>query len=110
MISDYSNNFCNKKAVSSNKADDCDKIKIIKNSQSMQWRELVTIAEFYCRMLRRPLFSCSCESNGVEKGGGMKLVCLCMQVHGIIRRASTFNTHRIEHLYENPMSHAEGGL
>jgi len=30
------------------------------------------------------------------------------QVHGIIRRASTFNTHRIEHLYENPQSHAEG--
>lgn len=30
------------------------------------------------------------------------------QVHGIIRRASTFNTHRIEHLYENPTSHAEG--
>jgi GDPmannose 4,6-dehydratase len=24
------------------------------------------------------------------------------QVHGIIRRASTFNTHRIEHLYQNP--------
>jgi GDPmannose 4,6-dehydratase len=23
-------------------------------------------------------------------------------VHGIIRRASTFNTHRIEHLYQNP--------
>ena len=31
------------------------------------------------------------------------------QVHGIIRRASTFNTHRVEHLYENPYSHAEGG-
>jgi len=30
------------------------------------------------------------------------------QVHGIIRRSSTFNTGRIEHLYENPMSHAEG--
>lgn len=30
------------------------------------------------------------------------------EVHGIIRRASTFNTHRIEHLYENPQSHAEG--
>ncbi|ESO00104.1 hypothetical protein HELRODRAFT_101345 [Helobdella robusta] len=30
------------------------------------------------------------------------------QVHGIIRRASTFNTHRIEHLYEHPMSHSEG--
>jgi len=36
--------------------------------------------------------------------------CGRVQVHGIIRRASTFNTHRIEHLYENPMSHAEGGL
>ncbi|MEN9341797.1 MAG: hypothetical protein RIQ54_53 [Candidatus Parcubacteria bacterium] len=24
------------------------------------------------------------------------------QVHGVIRRASTFNTHRIEHLYQNP--------
>jgi len=32
------------------------------------------------------------------------------QVHGIIRRASTFNTHRIEHLYENPSSHAEGAM
>jgi len=33
-----------------------------------------------------------------------------LQVHGIIRRASTFNTHRIDHLYENPMSHKEGGM
>ncbi len=24
------------------------------------------------------------------------------EVHGIIRRASTFNTHRIDHLYEDP--------
>jgi GDPmannose 4,6-dehydratase len=24
------------------------------------------------------------------------------QVHGIVRRASTFNTHRIEHLYRDP--------
>ncbi|KAK6186224.1 hypothetical protein SNE40_008303 [Patella caerulea] len=30
------------------------------------------------------------------------------QVHGIIRRASTFNTHRIEHLYADPKSHTEG--
>ena len=40
----------------------------------------------------------------------MPLHCVCVQVHGIIRRASTFNTHRIQHLYANPMSHAEGGL
>ncbi|XP_039287093.1 GDP-mannose 4,6 dehydratase isoform X1 [Nilaparvata lugens] len=31
------------------------------------------------------------------------------QVHGIIRRASTFNTSRIQHLYSNPTSH-KGGL
>ncbi|GFO46684.1 GDP-mannose-4,6-dehydratase [Plakobranchus ocellatus] len=30
------------------------------------------------------------------------------EVHGIIRRASTFNTSRIEHLYADPMSHSEG--
>ncbi|GFS00993.1 GDP-mannose 4,6 dehydratase [Elysia marginata] len=30
------------------------------------------------------------------------------EVHGIIRRASTFNTGRIEHLYADPMSHSEG--
>lgn len=30
------------------------------------------------------------------------------QVHGIIRRASTFNTSRIQHLYSNPTSHKEG--
>ncbi|XP_005101948.2 GDP-mannose 4,6 dehydratase [Aplysia californica] len=30
------------------------------------------------------------------------------EVHGIIRRASTFNTHRIEHLYADPRSHREG--
>ncbi|CAL1545199.1 unnamed protein product [Lymnaea stagnalis] len=30
------------------------------------------------------------------------------EVHGIIRRASTFNTHRIEHLYADPRSHKEG--
>ncbi len=28
------------------------------------------------------------------------------EVHGIIRRASTFNTHRLEHLYEDP--HTQG--
>lgn len=31
-------------------------------------------------------------------------------VHGIIRRASTFNTSRIDHLYENPNSHTEGKM
>ncbi|XP_059164922.1 GDP-mannose 4,6 dehydratase-like isoform X1 [Physella acuta] len=30
------------------------------------------------------------------------------EVHGIIRRASTFNTHRIEHLYADPQAHKEG--
>jgi len=29
-------------------------------------------------------------------------------VHGIIRRSSSFNTHRIEHLYQHPTSHQEG--
>lgn len=31
-------------------------------------------------------------------------------VHGIIRRASTFNTSRIEHLYANPRTHTEGKM
>lgn len=30
------------------------------------------------------------------------------QVHGIIRRSSSFNTQRIEHLYQNPSTHQEG--
>ncbi|KAL3083359.1 hypothetical protein niasHS_011161 [Heterodera schachtii] len=30
------------------------------------------------------------------------------QVHGVIRRSSSFNTGRIEHLYSNPMTHAVG--
>ncbi|XP_022346245.1 GDP-mannose 4,6 dehydratase-like [Crassostrea virginica] len=32
------------------------------------------------------------------------------QVHGIIRRSSTFNTSRIEHLYADPKSHTEGSM
>ncbi|XP_050097736.1 GDP-mannose 4,6 dehydratase [Anopheles aquasalis] len=32
------------------------------------------------------------------------------QVHGIIRRASTFNTSRIEHLYADPQTHREGKM
>uniref|UniRef100_A0A1B6DLJ7 GDP-mannose 4,6-dehydratase n=2 Tax=Clastoptera arizonana TaxID=38151 RepID=A0A1B6DLJ7_9HEMI len=32
------------------------------------------------------------------------------QVHGIIRRASTFNTSRIQHLYSNPACHKEGRM
>jgi len=32
------------------------------------------------------------------------------EVHGIVRRASTFNTHRIEHLYANPQTHKEGRM
>ena len=31
------------------------------------------------------------------------------QVHGIIRRSSSFNTSRIEHLYKNKVTHTEGG-
>lgn len=31
-------------------------------------------------------------------------------VHGIIRRASTFNTARIQHLYADPKSHREGKM
>ena len=29
-------------------------------------------------------------------------------VHGIVRRSSSFNTKRIEHLYSNPVTHSEG--
>ncbi|XP_039951188.1 GDP-mannose 4,6 dehydratase [Bactrocera tryoni] len=32
------------------------------------------------------------------------------EVHGIIRRASTFNTSRIEHLYANPVAHQGGKM
>jgi len=32
------------------------------------------------------------------------------EVHGIIRRASTFNTSRIEHLYADPKTHREGKM
>ncbi|XP_001650108.2 GDP-mannose 4,6 dehydratase [Aedes aegypti] len=32
------------------------------------------------------------------------------EVHGIIRRASTFNTSRIEHLYADPHSHKQGKM
>lgn len=32
------------------------------------------------------------------------------EVHGLIRRASTFNTHRIQHLYADPQSHREGKM
>lgn len=31
------------------------------------------------------------------------------KVHGIIRRSSSFNTGRIEHLYADPKSHTQGG-
>ncbi|XP_048871884.1 GDP-mannose 4,6 dehydratase isoform X1 [Brienomyrus brachyistius] len=30
------------------------------------------------------------------------------EVHGIVRRSSSFNTGRIEHLYKNPQTHLEG--
>ncbi|OXU22539.1 GDP-mannose 4,6 dehydratase [Nasonia vitripennis] len=32
------------------------------------------------------------------------------EVHGIIRRASSFNTTRIQHLYEDPNSHRQGKM
>jgi GDPmannose 4,6-dehydratase len=32
---------------------------------------------------------------------------LTVQVHGIIRRSSSFNTARLVHLYENPMTHKQ---
>ena len=32
------------------------------------------------------------------------------EVHGIIRRASSFNTTRIQHLYDDPNSHRQGKM
>lgn len=32
------------------------------------------------------------------------------EVHGVIRRSSSFNTGRIEHLYQNPQTHTEGNM
>ena len=32
------------------------------------------------------------------------------EVHGIIRRSSSFNTGRIAHLYDDPNSHKEGKM
>ena len=32
------------------------------------------------------------------------------EVHGIIRRSSSFNTGRISHLYADPHSHSEGKM
>uniref|UniRef100_UPI00358E4CB3 GDP-mannose 4,6 dehydratase isoform X2 n=1 Tax=Myxine glutinosa TaxID=7769 RepID=UPI00358E4CB3 len=32
------------------------------------------------------------------------------EVHGIVRRSSSFNTGRIEHLYKNPSTHQEGRM
>jgi GDPmannose 4,6-dehydratase len=32
------------------------------------------------------------------------------EVHGIIRRSSSFNTGRIQHLYQDPKSHREGRM
>lgn len=36
------------------------------------------------------------------------LICFVGQVHGVLRRSSSFNTGRIEHLYQNPQTHTEG--
>uniref|UniRef100_A0A3P9NZ33 GDP-mannose 4,6-dehydratase n=1 Tax=Poecilia reticulata TaxID=8081 RepID=A0A3P9NZ33_POERE len=33
-----------------------------------------------------------------------------LSVHGILRRSSSFNTGRIEHLYQNPQTHTEGNM
>lgn len=30
------------------------------------------------------------------------------EVHGLIRRSSSFNTGRIQHLYQDPITHQEG--
>jgi GDPmannose 4,6-dehydratase len=53
-----------------------------------------------CSMLRRALVS------GVTGQDGSYLVELLLQkgyeVHGLIRRASTFNTERIDHVYQDP--------
>ncbi len=38
------------------------------------------------------------------------LLNLGYEVHGLIRRASTFNTHRIEHLYKDPKNYPETKL
>nr|XP_020457615.1 GDP-mannose 4,6 dehydratase [Monopterus albus] len=32
------------------------------------------------------------------------------EVHGVLRRSSSFNTGRIDHLYQNPQTHTEGNM
>jgi GDPmannose 4,6-dehydratase len=48
---------------------------------------------------------------GITGQGGSYLVELFLsrgyKVHGLIRRASTFNTHRIDHLYRDPHNGAD---
>ena len=38
----------------------------------------------------------------------VSLLCFVPQVHGILRRSSSFNTGPTEHLYGNPQTHTEG--
>ncbi|KAF4794120.1 hypothetical protein TURU_104636 [Turdus rufiventris] len=48
----------------------------------------------------------NCPSLGTD----MRSDYLIKGVHGIVRRSSSFNTGRIEHLYKNPQAHIEGNM
>lgn len=45
---------------------------------------------------------------GDEIDKNVFLLLLLSQVHGILRRSSSFNTGRIEHLYQNRCAHTAG--
>ncbi|KAJ8279902.1 hypothetical protein COCON_G00069680 [Conger conger] len=54
------------------------------------------------------IFGASCVRRGLARGEF--LLEKGYEVHGIVRRSSSFNTGRIEHLYKNPQTHTEGNM
>ncbi|XP_025946410.1 GDP-mannose 4,6 dehydratase-like isoform X2 [Apteryx rowi] len=60
--------------------------------------------------------ACACAAAPGGDGGEMSgrkvalITGITGQVHGIVRRSSSFNTGRIEHLYKNPQAHTEGNM
>ncbi|TRZ14066.1 hypothetical protein HGM15179_013035, partial [Zosterops borbonicus] len=54
-----------------------------------------------------------CEKSNIIEDGSYLAEFLLekgYEVHGIVRRSSSFNTGRIEHLYKNPQAHIEGNM
>ena len=84
-----------------------------------RYKHFIVFTSLYSYSSNMALENCNARSKvalitGITGQDGSYLAELLIEkgyeVHGIIRRSSSFNTGRIQHLYKDPKSHREGKM